>query len=52
MTTSLAMRPETHTCPYCELVFSYHNEVKDHIVHDHPRHAAAVVSLELHELPH
>lgn len=52
MTTSLAMRPETHTCPYCELVFSYHNEVKDHIVHDHPRHAAAVATLELHELPH
>lgn len=42
----------THTCPYCELVFSYHEEVKDHIVHDHPEHAAAVAAVEMHELPH
>jgi hypothetical protein len=41
----------THTCPYCELVFKYHNEVKDHILHDHPEHAAAVALIEPHELP-
>lgn len=44
--------PETHTCPYCDLAFRYHEEVKDHIVHDHPTHAAAVVDVEMHELPH
>jgi hypothetical protein len=42
----------THTCPYCELIFSYHNEVKDHILHDHPEHAAVVDTIEPHELPH
>ncbi len=45
-------RPDTHTCPYCELVFVYHNEVKDHIEHDHPEHAAVVATVEMHELPH
>jgi hypothetical protein len=29
-----------HQCPYCELRFRYANEVKDHVVHDHPDHAA------------
>jgi len=48
MTTSI----DTHACPFCELVFSYHEEVKDHIVRDHPRHAAEVVSIEMRELPH
>lgn len=43
---------ETHVCPYCELVFSYHEEVKDHILHDHPEHADVVAGLEMHELPH
>jgi hypothetical protein len=28
-----------HQCPYCELRFRYANEVKDHVVHDHPDHA-------------
>ena len=42
----------THACPYCELIFSYHNEVKDHIIHDHPEHAAMVESIEPRELPH
>jgi hypothetical protein len=42
----------THACPYCELIFSYHNEVKDHILHDHPEHASVVESIEPHELPH
>jgi hypothetical protein len=43
---------DTHTCPYCELVFEYHEEVKDHVIHDHPDHAAVVALLEVHELPH
>jgi hypothetical protein len=29
----------------------YLNEVKDHILHDHPDHAAGFAGLELHELP-
>ena len=33
-------------------MFSYHNEVKDHIVHDHPERAAVVDSIEPHVLPH
>jgi hypothetical protein len=42
----------THACPYCELRFSYHNEVKDHILHDHPEHVGVVDSIEPIELPH
>lgn len=38
-------------CPFCPLRFAYHQEVKDHILHDHPDHAAAFVGIELHELP-
>ena len=30
-----------HQCPYCELRFRFLTEVKDHVVHDHPDHAAA-----------
>jgi hypothetical protein len=48
----MATNNETHACPYCDLVFSYHEEVKDHIVHDHPRHAHVVASVEMRELPH
>jgi hypothetical protein len=43
---------DTHTCPYCNLVFSYHEEVKDHVVRDHPAHAAEVANTEMRELPH
>lgn len=39
-------------CPYCELRFAYHNEVKDHILHDHRDRAEMVATLELHEMPH
>jgi hypothetical protein len=39
-------------CPFCQLRFVYHEEVKDHIVRDHPEHAAELVGLEVHELPH
>lgn len=41
-----------HTCPYCDLLFRYHSEVADHIVHDHPEHASVVAGIEPHELPH
>ena len=43
---------DRHTCPYCDLVFQYHEEVKDHILHDHREHASVVESVEMHELPH
>lgn len=38
------------TCPYCECRFANHNEVKDHILHDHPEHAH-VADVEIHEMP-
>ena len=41
-----------HTCPYCELRFDYHNEVKDHILRDHPDHPDVAATAEIHELPH
>jgi hypothetical protein len=40
-----------HHCPYCELGFRLANEVKDHVVHDHPDHAASFALVEVHELP-
>ena len=40
-----------HQCPYCDLLFELHNEVKDHVVRDHPSHAASYVLVETHELP-
>jgi hypothetical protein len=46
------MEAPTHQCPYCELRFDYHNEILDHVTHDHPDHAAVTASVELHELPH
>jgi hypothetical protein len=39
-------------CPFCELRFEYHNEVVDHIIHDHPTHRDMVLMLEARELPH
>lgn len=41
-----------HQCPYCELRFSYHTEIKEHILHDHRDHAEVALSMEPHELPH
>jgi len=41
-----------HQCPYCELRFEYINEVKDHVVHDHPDHREEVEHVEMLELPH
>jgi hypothetical protein len=46
------MNESPRQCPYCDLRFTYHNEVKDHIERDHPDHAAMVAGLEMHELPH
>jgi hypothetical protein len=40
-----------HQCPFCELRFLYANEVKDHVVVDHPEHADAFIFVEPHELP-
>lgn len=39
-------------CPYCVLRFVTHNEVKDHILRDHPDHEHMAVTAEIHELPH
>jgi hypothetical protein len=41
-----------HTCPYCELRFEYHDEIRDHISHDHPDHPDVVAGVEIHEMPH
>ena len=43
---------QPHTCPYCELRFEYHDEIKGHVLHDHPEHAEVAAGLEVHELPH
>jgi hypothetical protein len=45
------MAEVSRQCPYCELRFVDHFEVKDHILHDHPEHAAVVATLEPRELP-
>ena len=42
---------ENRQCPYCDLIFSYHNEVKEHIMLDHREHAEVVAGIEPHELP-
>jgi hypothetical protein len=41
-----------HQCPYCDLRFEYHNEIKDHVLHDHPERSDVVATIEPHELPH
>ncbi len=43
---------ETHACPYCELMFTYHEEIRDHILHDHAEHSDVAATVEIHELPH
>jgi hypothetical protein len=45
------MTDRPHTCPYCELRFDYHNEVKDHILRDHPDHPEVALTADIHELP-
>ena len=46
------MDEPVHQCPYCDLRFVYHNEVKDHVLRDHPGRAEVLAGVELHELPH
>jgi hypothetical protein len=46
----LGMDDQPRNCPFCELRFATHNEVKDHIMHDHPEHMA-MADIEIHELP-
>jgi hypothetical protein len=46
------MEEAPHTCPYCELRFGYHYEVKDHILRDHPEHPDFALTAEIYELPH
>ena len=29
------MTDQPHSCPYCDLMFDYHEEVRDHILRDH-----------------
>jgi hypothetical protein len=40
-----------HQCPYCDLRFVYATEIRDHVLHDHKKHAGAFVNVEVHELP-
>ena len=45
----------THHCPYCELKFLYANEVREHVVVDHPSHSASfsrMVATEVEPHPH
>lgn len=44
-------QPAVHACPYCRLLFRLHNEVKDHIAHDHPEHAQLAETAEIREMP-
>jgi hypothetical protein len=41
-----------HQCPYCELKFLFANEVKGHVVADHPSHAVSYVGMTTTELEH
>ena len=45
------MQEAVHQCPYCDLRFTYHNEVKEHVLDDHPDRAEVVATIEPHELP-
>jgi hypothetical protein len=45
------LTPHIHQCPYCEVRFLYANEVKDHVIHEHPEHAAAFLEVTPVELP-
>ena len=46
------MDETTRQCPYCELRFEYHGEIKDHIMRDHPERADVVRDIDPYELPH
>ena len=45
------IQQHVHQCPFCDLRFSYVNEVRDHVIKDHPRHARDFISVTPHELP-
>lgn len=40
-----------HQCPFCELRFALMAEVKDHILHDHPKRAAGIENVRTPENP-
>jgi hypothetical protein len=39
-----------HQCPFCEVRFLYVNELRDHVINDHPQHADSFISMTPHEL--
>ena len=45
------IQQHVHHCPFCELRFVFANEVRDHVIEDHPRHAHEFMSVTPHELP-
>ena len=50
-TVIMTEQHHVHQCPYCELQFALANEVKDHVLHDHPDHAQGFFFVEPHQLP-
>lgn len=38
-----------HQCPYCELRFVCVNEVRSHVILDHPDHERAFATAQPHE---
>lgn len=38
-----------HQCPFCDLRFPSVNEVRDHVIHDHPTHAKSFETTTPHE---
>ena len=40
-----------HQCPFCDLRFLDVNEVRDHVITDHPGHAKEFVQVTPRELP-
>jgi hypothetical protein len=44
------LQQHTHQCPFCELRFAFVNEVRDHVIKDHGRHAHEFMPVTPHEL--
>jgi hypothetical protein len=38
-----------HQCPFCEVRFLYVNELRDHVIQDHPDHAESFLQVTPHE---
>ena len=38
-----------HQCPFCEVRFLYINELRDHVIKDHPEHADSFLPVTPHE---